>query len=52
MKLPNNLAALACLSLFASVPVVMAADSGASADAAPVFEQPPAGMPNFTGKWA
>jgi hypothetical protein len=52
MKLPNNLAALACLSLFASVPLVMAADPGASADAAPVFEQPPAGTPNFTGKWA
>jgi hypothetical protein len=52
MKLPNNLAALACLSLFAGVPVVLAADSGAGTDAAPVFEQPPAGTPNFTGKWA
>jgi hypothetical protein len=52
MMLRNNLAALACLSWFAGAPVLWAADSGASADAAPVFEQPAAGTPDFTGKWA
>jgi hypothetical protein len=52
MKLRNNLATLGCLAVLASAPVLAAADAGASADAAPVFEQPPAGTPNFTGKWA
>jgi hypothetical protein len=41
---------VACLSVLASAPVLAAADSGAT-DAAPVFEQPAAGTPNFTGKW-
>jgi hypothetical protein len=50
MKLRNNLVALGCLAILASAPGLAAAD--ASADAAPVFEQPPAGIPNFTGKWA
>jgi hypothetical protein len=52
MKLRNNLAALGCLAVLASAPVLAAADAGASTDATPVFEQPPAGTPNFTGKWA
>jgi hypothetical protein len=52
MKLRNNLAALGCLAILGSAPVLAAADAGASTDATPVFEQPPAGTPNFTGKWA
>ncbi len=52
MNLRNDLSALACLSLLAGTPVLAAADPGASAEAAPVFEQPPAGTPDFTGKWA
>jgi hypothetical protein len=52
MKLRNNLAILGCLGVLANAPVLAAADAGAGADAAPVFEQPPAGTPNFTGKWA
>jgi hypothetical protein len=52
MNLRNNLSALACLSVLAGAPVLATADSGASGDAAPVFEQPPAGTPDFTGKWA
>jgi hypothetical protein len=51
MKLWNSLGALACLPLLAGAPVLVAADLGPSADAAPVFEQPDAGTPNFTGKW-
>lgn len=52
MKLPNNLAALTCLSLLAGTPVLWAADSATGADAAPVFERPAAGTPDLTGKWA
>jgi hypothetical protein len=52
MKLRNNLAAVACLAVLASAPVLAAADAQTGDDAAPVFEQPPAGTPNFTGKWA
>jgi len=52
MKLGNNLGALAALSLMAAGPVLAAADSATGPEAAPVFEQPPAGTPNFTGKWA
>ncbi|HEX3836738.1 MAG TPA: hypothetical protein VHW25_07225 [Steroidobacteraceae bacterium] len=37
-------------AILASAPVFAAADSQTS-DAAPLFEQPPAGTPNFTGKW-
>jgi len=44
--------ALACLGLLAGAPVLAAADSAPGSDAAPVFEQPAAGSPNFTGKWA
>jgi len=40
---------VACLSVLAGAPVLAAAESGA--DAAPVFEQPAAGTPDFTGKW-
>jgi hypothetical protein len=39
-----------CLSVLAGAPVLATADSGAT-DAAPTFEQPAAGTPNFTGKW-
>ena len=52
MKLRNDLAALACLSLLAGAPLLWAADSDSSADAAPVFERPAQGTPDFTGKWA
>lgn len=52
MNLRNDLIALACLSLLAGAPALAAADPGANADTAPVFEQPPAGTPDFTGKWA
>jgi len=41
---------VACLSVLASAPVLAAAESGAT-DAAPLFEQPAADTPNFTGKW-
>jgi hypothetical protein len=44
----RGLATLAGLALLASVPA-----SAAAADASvPLFEQPPAGTPNLTGKWA
>ncbi len=49
MKLRGIL--IACLGMLAGAPV-LAADQGGSADAAPVFEQPAPGTPNFTGKWA
>jgi hypothetical protein len=38
-------------AVLATVPV-LAADSSSTSDAAPAFEQPPAGTPDFTGKWA
>jgi hypothetical protein len=46
-----TVAALTCAAL-AGAPVFAATDATATADAAPVFAQPPAGTPNFTGKWA
>jgi hypothetical protein len=48
----NDLTALACLCLLAGAPALVAADSATGGDAAPVFEQPAAGTPDFTGKWA
>jgi hypothetical protein len=39
-------------AVLASAPVLSAADAGATTDAAPAFEQPAAGTPDFTGKWA
>jgi hypothetical protein len=42
------LAAMAWVALFAATSAVAQTSSG---DAAPVFEQPDAGTPNFTGKW-
>src|SRR5580658_7811047 len=44
-----------CLPVLTAVLIALpalAADSSSSNDAAPVFEQPPAGTPDFTGKWA
>ncbi len=38
-------------AVLAGAPVIAAAQSAATNDAAPVFEQPAAGTPNFTGKW-
>lgn len=63
MRAPGVLTALACLATLAAVlaggPVMAAADSGSDSGAAlagtpaaaPLFEQPPAGTPDFTGKW-
>ncbi len=44
-------AALICAAL-ASGSAFAATDSTAATDTAPVFAQPAAGTPNFTGKWA
>jgi hypothetical protein len=52
MKNSITLAAVACLASLAGTPTLAATDPGTSSDAVPVFEQPPAGTPNFTGKWA
>lgn len=52
MRMRNVLIALAVASSLAAVPFVAVADPGTGSDAAPVFEQPAAGTPNFTGKWA
>lgn len=43
-----------CLPVLATVlaSAAPAADTPATSDAAPVFEQPAAGTPDFTGKWA
>src|ERR1700733_3865589 len=44
-----------CLPVLAAVLAALpalAAESSQANDAAPVFEQPPAGTPDFTGKWA
>lgn len=46
-----TVAALTCAAL-ASAPAFAATDASASPDAAPVFAQPAAGTPDFTGKWA
>jgi hypothetical protein len=45
---------IACLPVLATVLAAapaLGADAGTAPDSAPVFEQPPAGTPNFTGKW-
>ncbi len=44
-----RLLALAGIALLAGVPVAAAP---AASEGAPLFEQPPAGKPNLTGKWA
>ena len=44
-----------CLPVLAAVLAALpalGAESGGSNDSAPVFEQPPAGTTDFTGKWA
>lgn len=38
-------------AVLVSAPLVSAAQSATTSDAAPLFEQPAAGTPNFTGKW-
>ena len=52
----RGLLTLLCLTavpaVLASAPVLSAADAGAATDTAPVFGQPDAATPNFTGKWA
>ncbi|HTV78230.1 MAG TPA: hypothetical protein VMF03_08230 [Steroidobacteraceae bacterium] len=46
------LVAAACLAAWcASTWVAPAIAAGTGGDADPLFEQPPAGVPNFTGKW-
>jgi len=52
MKVSIKLAAMACLYPLAAATILAATDPAATGDAAPVFEQPPPGTPNFTGKWA
>ncbi len=47
--LKRSAAALIALALVVSVPVTAAAPARVDA---PLFEQPPAGTPNLTGKWA
>jgi hypothetical protein len=47
-----SLCLVALPAVLASAPVLSAADAGASTDTAPVFSQPAAGTPDFTGKWA
>ena len=52
----RGLLTLLCLTavpaVLISAPVLSAADAGAATDTAPVFGQPDAATPNFTGKWA
>ena len=54
-SMSRGLLTVMCLAVvpavLASAPVLAAAESAATSDAAPVFEQPAAGTPDFTGKW-
>jgi hypothetical protein len=56
LKLSARVRGLLTVMCFAAIPAALAsapafAANSASSDAAPVFEQPPAGTPDFTGKW-
>ena len=51
LKLSIRARSLLVSACVAVVPVLSAAQSAATNDSAPVFEQPAAGTPNFTGKW-
>jgi hypothetical protein len=52
----SGLLAILCVAVLpavlATASAVAASDAGATTDTAPVFEQPAAGTPDFTGKWA